>query len=114
MRKKSAQREAGEFILAFVAAWIIYQLLAAITGTALPVVSIVSDSMYHGPSSLGTMCGIRLDSPQNFGEFWAKCSGDYAGFNITKEQFRGFIAPSGMSRGDLLIAVRDDNPQVGK
>ena len=113
MKKKSTQREVGEFILAFVAAWIIYQGLALATGTPLPVVSIVSDSMYHGPSSMGTMCGQRLDSPQTMGEFWQKCSGDYLQYNITKEQFRSFISPSGMSRGDLLLVVRDDNPKIG-
>ena len=113
MTKKSTQREIGEFILAFVAAWIIYQLLALVTGSALPVVSIVSDSMYHGPNNNSYMCSIKVDRPHTLGEFWEKCSGDYVQYNITKDQFRSFIAPSGMSRGDLLLVVRDDHPSIG-
>ncbi len=44
-KKKSYKRDVLEIVVAFVAAWLFYQGLAFATGTPMPIVSVVSDSM---------------------------------------------------------------------
>ena len=38
-------KDIGEIVIAFVVAWVFYQGLAFATGTSMPIVSVVSDSM---------------------------------------------------------------------
>jgi hypothetical protein len=96
-RKKSAGRELAELATAFIIAWIIYQLLALIVGT-MPIVSVVSDSMYHTSS---------------FDNWWANSGQFYLDRNVTREQFSDFLAPNGLSRGDILFVMRPDNLKPG-
>lgn len=101
-KKESSQNKLGrnilEIILAFVIAWIIYQGVAFATGTSMPIVSVVSQSMYHNQP---------LDA-------WWENKGDfYSNHNITKEEFKNFPMSNGLSRGDLLIVVYDGEPNVG-
>lgn len=44
-RLKSPYKDIAEIAVAFVAAWVLYQVLTLVTGTPLPIVSVVSDSM---------------------------------------------------------------------
>ena len=44
-KKKNYKRDIAEIIIAFAAAWLFYQGLAALAGTPMPIVSVVSDSM---------------------------------------------------------------------
>ena len=44
-KKKSLQRDIIEIVIALFAAYIFYTLLGAATGTTMPLVSVVSDSM---------------------------------------------------------------------
>ena len=44
-KKKSLQRDIIEIVIALFAAFIFYTLLSAVTGTSMPLVSVVSDSM---------------------------------------------------------------------
>ena len=97
-RKKSVQREILEIAGAFIIAWLVYQLLSVATGTALPIVSVVSDSMYH---------------TSHFDSWWSGSAGLYAAYNISETEFKTFLAPNGLSRGDLLIVIRPDNPRIG-
>ena len=69
-----------------------------VSGPPLPIVSVVSDSMYH---------------TSGFDEWWTKNSVDYNQLGIGEHEFTRFPNANGLSRGDLLIAVRPDNPKVG-
>jgi len=91
-------RNVIEIILAFVVAFLIYQAVAFGTGTPMPIVSVVSHSMYH-------------DQP--FDAWWQENSQFYLSQNITIEDFQGFPMNNGLSRGDLLFVVNDDAPQIG-
>lgn len=97
-KQKDAKREVLEIIVAFFIAWLAYQFLALVTGTPLPVVSVVSDSMYH---------------TAQFDEWWGANGRYYGDYSINKDGFRSFIAPNGLSRGDLLLVVRPDEPRIG-
>jgi signal peptidase I len=98
-KKKTLLREVGEVVAAFAIAWICYQLLSLATGTALPIVAVVSDSMYH------------TDSFDN----WWENRGDFyelQNINISKEEFQAFTVSNGLSRGDLLFVVNQP-PKIG-
>ena len=97
-KKKSASREVAEVVAAFVIAWLAYQGLAVLTGTPLPIVSVVSDSMYH---------------TDHFDGWWTQSGGFYKSIDINKAEFRGMPTANGLSRGDLLFVVRPDNLKVG-
>ena len=95
---KKATKDVVEVIGAFVAAYFFYHVLIAVTGTSLPLVSVVSGSMYH---------------QDRFDAWWQGQENIYSGFGITKEQFLASGQPSGLSVGDLIFAVHDPNPHVG-
>ncbi len=97
-KKNRIWREILEIVAAFFIAWLAYQLLAVITGTPLPIVSVVSDSMYH---------------TAYFDEWWNANGNAYAQYNIDEDAFRKFSASNGLSRGDLLVVIKPDNPKVG-
>ena len=97
-QKKTFKREIVEVIAAFFIAWLAYQMLAAVTGTPLPVVSVVSDSMYH---------------TDGFDEWWTANTQDYNQFGINEREFREFPNVNGLSRGDLLFVMKPDNPKIG-
>ena len=97
---KSAKRDIIEIIAAFAVAWLFYQGLAFATGTNLPIVSVVSDSMYHS---------------DNFDEWWHTHGEFYeqGSLKITKDRFRSFTLPNGMSKGDLLFVVNKNEIKAG-
>lgn len=96
--KKSIQREVLEIVAAFIVAWIAYQLLAVATGTPLPIVSVVGNSMYH---------------TEYFDDWWNANSENYEKYGISKEEFKTFPAPNGLSNGDLSVVIRADTPKIG-
>ena len=98
VKTKTLQREVIEIVAAFAIAWVAYQLIAAATGTPLPIVSVVSDSMYHA---------------NYFDEWWAKSGQDYKQFDIDKAMLEKFPDANGLSRGDLLLVVKPENPKIG-
>lgn len=91
-------KDAIEIIIAFVAAFAFYQALIIVTGTSLPLVSVVSGSMYH-------------DS--QFNSWWQGQENLYTGFGISRDAFLGFKQPGGLSIGDLIFVTYDPNPKVG-
>jgi signal peptidase I len=97
-KKKSSYRDVIEIIAAFVVAFLFYQVLIFATGTRLPVVSVVSDSMYHTSS---------------FDKWWDKSGKFYENLNINKTEFLKFRDFNGLSRGDLLFVMRPDNINIG-
>lgn len=92
-KKKNKYQDIIDIIVAFIAAWIFYQLLAFATGTPMPLVSVVSQSMYH-------------NAP--FERWWAEKGSYYMSYGISKDEFRTFIAANGLSRGDLLLAINEE------
>jgi len=110
---KTLLKEIGEIVLALAIAWFVYQGLGLLTGTNLPIVAVVSDSMYHGPNDRGgDLCGSPAGSPADFDSFWSACGAFYDGKDITKDDFRAFPMRSGLSKGDLLF-VTSKEPEVG-
>lgn len=110
---KKIRNEILEIVGAFIVAWLAYQILAAAAGTPLPIVSVVGNSMYHGPNDFGTMCGVPVNTVKNFDEYWGMCNSYYKDKGITKEEFRNFSAVNGLSHGDLSIVVKPNNPKIG-
>ncbi len=92
------KKDALEIVAAFVVAWLFYQGLSVITGTGMPIVSVVSDSMLH---------------TQDFSGFWSSKGAYYSGIGIAEDDFAKFPAAGGLHCGDLLFIVRDDSPDVG-
>lgn len=97
-KKKSASRDALEIVGAFVIAYLFYQFLIIVTGTPLPIVSVVSDSMYH---------------TQPFGKWWQDSSNFYGNLDISRNEFLTFQNFNGLSRGDLLLVVKPADLAVG-
>ncbi|MDI6721425.1 MAG: signal peptidase I [Candidatus Aenigmarchaeota archaeon] len=92
------KKDALEIIIAFIVAWLFYQGLAVVTGTKMPIVSVVSDSMLH---------------TEKFDNWWGSKSAYYSDLEISREDFKKFPVPRGLSCGDLLFITRDDNPRIG-
>ena len=97
-KKSPLWKDVLEIIAAFAVAWLFYQFLIFVLGTPMPIVSVVSDSMYH---------------EQQFGEWWGNNKNFYEPLNITKEKFVSFVAANGLSRGDLLVVVGEKDLKVG-
>jgi signal peptidase I len=96
-KRKSIARDIAELVVAFVIAWVFYQSLAYAMGTSMPIVSVVSQSMYHEDS---------------FDNWWTTHGKFYENINMTKEKFLKYPMPNGFARGDLLV-VKNDPPQIG-
>lgn len=92
------KKDALEILAAFAVAWLFYQGLSVITGTGMPIVSVVSDSMLH---------------TQPFGGWWDSRGAYYSGIGIAEDEFAGFPAAGGLRCGDLLFVVKDDSPDIG-
>jgi signal peptidase I len=91
-------RDILEVAGAFAVAFIFYQFLIIVTGTPLPIVSVVSDSMYH---------------QGYFNVWWNASGGFYEKHDISKNDFTSFVDFNGLSRGDLLFVVKPLNLHVG-
>ncbi|MBI4162249.1 MAG: signal peptidase I [Candidatus Aenigmarchaeota archaeon] len=106
-KKHSAKRDVIEILAAFAVAWLFYQGLAFAVGTNLPIVSVVSDSMYHIGGSDASGIGSSFD------HWWSGHGNFYEQLHITKQEFKKFTLPNGMSKGDLLLVTKPENLKVG-
>jgi len=97
-KKKPFYMDVAEIVIAFIVAWLFYQGLTFALGTPLPVVSVVSDSMFHGTS---------------FENWWSVRDSYYLGKDITKKDFHSFPFTNGLSQGDMLVVVRPDSIKLG-
>jgi len=89
--------DVAEIILAVFAAWLFYQGMSFALGTPMPIVSVVSWSMYHDHS---------------FDNWWDGRATYYQPIGINKTDFESFPMANGLSRGDLLV-VSKSNYKVG-
>jgi SOS-response transcriptional repressor LexA len=97
-KSRNSYKDLLEIIGAFVVAFVFYQLLIFTTGTKLPIVSVVSDSMYHtGP----------------FDSWWNQSGKFYEDRHIGRDQFLKFTDFNGLSKGDLLFVVKADDARAG-
>lgn len=97
-KKKSPYRNAAEIVIAFLFAWFFYQGLAFALGTPLPVVSVVSDSMFHGT---------------DFERWWLSSNDYYLSKDISKQDFLSFPFANGLSQGDMLVIIKPDDIKLG-
>ena len=117
--KKLTQGPIGNLFYALlgvlVAVIFYYVILRSALATDLPMVAVVSNSMYHGPSNSITenLCGIKVEKYQDIDSFWNICSSTYRQFNITKEQFMSFPSSNGFHAGDMPIVKGSDEYKVG-
>lgn len=88
--KKSARKDVLEIIIAIAIAFAFYYLLSAVTGTGMPIVSVVSESMYH---------------EQQFDQWWEQSGKFYQDLGTEKDEFLTYQNPNGLSVGDLLFVV---------
>ncbi|MFA4819849.1 MAG: hypothetical protein WC613_02710 [Candidatus Aenigmatarchaeota archaeon] len=99
IKKESGwKREILEIVIAFFIAWLAYQGLSVVMGTSLPIVSVVSDSMYH---------------KNHFDVWWSGSGQYYDQYGIDKGTFKTFKNVNGLSRGDLLLIEKPDNLKIG-
>ncbi len=83
-------------VLAFVLIkFVLYPVLGFAIGTTHPIVAVVSSSMEHHES---------------FDDWWAHNGNYYLGYNITREDFEGFILKNGFNKGDIII-LRGAKPE---
>ncbi len=96
-KSKKWAREIGEIAFAFVVAWLGYQSLALATGTSMPIVTVVGNSMYHTSS---------------FDEWWGSQGKYYENIDIARSQFEKFPMRNGLSNGDLVFVIKSQ-PKIG-
>ena len=95
---KKSYHDVLEIVGAFAVAFLFYQAMILATGTQLPIVSVVSDSMYHRAY---------------FNQWWGSSGKFYTGLGITSDQFKEFKDFNGLSRGDLLLVIKPQDLKVG-
>ncbi|MBI5061232.1 MAG: signal peptidase I [Candidatus Aenigmarchaeota archaeon] len=92
-KKENIFADIAEVIIAVFAAWLFYQFLIFLLGTPMPVVSVVSSSMYHS---------------SHFDGWWSSSSKYYEKNGMNKTEFEKFTLPNGLSIGDLLVVSKSD------
>src|SRR3990167_8633745 len=95
---KKSHKDVLEVAAAFVAAFLFYQFLILATGSQLPIVSVVSDSMYHR---------------WGYGQWWENSGDFYRNIEISKQEFLKFQNFNGLSKGDLLLVVKPSDLMAG-
>lgn len=98
--------------LGFVIAYALNIALGIALQTDMPVVAVVSNSMYHGLQN-GIICSIHpVEYEYSFDSFWKACGEWYASRGIAKEQFLSFQDANGFSKGDMIV-VTGGNIKIG-
>lgn len=98
---------------------IFFPILSLLMGTSLPLAIVESSSMDHRSlNDYGNyeICGNTFPDKESFNseEYWNICGKWYENnTNITKEQFSKFRFENGFSKGDLMIIIGKDNPEIG-
>src|SRR3990167_929872 len=95
---KKSHKDIIEIAGAFVVAFLFYQFLVAASGTPLPIVSVVSESMYHR---------------QGFDKWWDASGKFYSDLGLEKREFLEYQNFNGLSVGDLLVVTRPADLGVG-
>ena len=120
--KKLTQGVTGNLfyaLLGVLAAVIFYYVILRLAlATDTPIVAVVSDSMYHGPTThpdpnKRTLCDVKVEKYQSMDSFWNICGSTYRQFNITKEQFMSFSFSNGFHAGDMPIVKGSDKYTIG-
>jgi len=75
--------------------FIFFPVLSLTTGTALPLAIVESCSMYHQGNLIS-----------NYDEWWKQSENKYSEFEITKQEFKGFIFKKGFNKGDILFIIK--------
>ncbi len=96
-------------IIAFILIkYVVYPLLALLFGTALPVVAVISQSMYQ-EGGFDTWWGCTPESCTSEDQgYW------YLQQNITKEQFKTFSLSRGFAKGDVIVLRNPSNIEQGE
>ncbi len=98
-KKKPLYRDAIEIVAAFAAAWVFLQGLGFALGTNMPIVSVVSESMFH--------------TGMAFGDWWDAKAAYYTSRGIGRQDFVSFPFANGLAQGDMLVVIKPDNVNVG-
>lgn len=85
--------------------FVFFPLVGLVTGTSLPIVAVISDSMIHGDSweSNPAFCG---GTPCNQTAF-------YRDYNISQDRFATFPFNDGFQKGDVMLVRGKDTYEVG-
>lgn len=95
------------FVLAYILIkFAVYPLLGVILGNPYPIVAVVSGSMEHDGS---------------FDSWWSsQCNSEikqsdlYSQINIDKQKFLEYQFKNGFNKGDLMVLIGDETPEVGE
>lgn len=93
-KKKSSYADVLQVVVVVVAAFAFYYGLSFVLQTPLPLVTVVSNSMYHETLS--------------FDNWWEQSKGEYEKLGITRSDFNNFPLRSGLAVGDLLLVAKSD------
>ncbi|MBI4154311.1 signal peptidase I [Candidatus Woesearchaeota archaeon] len=93
-KKKLRQNGIIQVVVVIAAAFIFYYGLSFVLQTPLPLVTVVSGSMYHETLS--------------FDSWWQQNAGEYEKLGISAGDFQKFPLRSGLSVGDLLLTAKAD------
>lgn len=117
----------ANIILAFVLIkFVFYPVLTLLTGSALPVVAVVSGSMEHkavgvcSQYNIEGLCMKRTDETfvicgktqsraqvLTIAEYWRMCGDWYEQRNISLDVFKSFSFVNGFNTGDVMLIVRE-------
>jgi hypothetical protein len=88
-------------LIVIIGKFVLFPLIAAVTGSAFPVVAVISGSMDHQDMS--------------FESWWASNQEYYEKYNIKESQFEGFYLNEGFNKGDVLViqGVSEEDLVVG-
>ena len=88
--------------------YVLYPGVGLLFGTSLPVVAVVSGSMEHQPQN-GMLCGTSADENT---QWWDACGEWYQERGITQEDFSQFAFSNGFNKGDIMVVVGVDPPNL--
>ena len=88
-------------LIVIIGKFILFPIIAAVMGSAFPVVAVVSGSMDHQDMS--------------FESWWATNQAYYSEYNIDGVEFEGFYLNNGFEKGDVLViqGVSEAELEVG-
>ena len=88
--KNKYLKEVVDILVAFLIAWLCYQVIGFAFGTSIPITSIVSESMKH---------------ETDFNDWWLSNEKFYLEYDISKEDFEKYQFKNGLNVGDMMIIV---------
>lgn len=86
--------------------YVAFPIVGFLTGTSLPIVAVISDSMQHGEDWWEDDLAICESGPCSQNDY-------YEARNISRDRFEAFRFDDGFSKGSVLLIYGEDEYEVG-